>query len=128
MPYASSSIEMLTFIILPFMLGSGLAVYSGTTPVNTIAYNIFFFVLINFNNQKVIDESTFLNMSLCILSASAFMVLTTRLIFPFSNTHECMIVSKQIVRDIRKLTSKYRSIPSTQKWVDTQSSNIAYLL
>lgn len=127
MPYASN-IEMLTFIILPFMLGSGLAVYSGITPVNTIAYNIFFFVLINFNNQRVMDESTFFNMCVCILSASAFMVITTLIIFPFSNTHECIIASKQIVRDVQKLTRKYRSLPSTQKWIDSQSSNIAYLL
>lgn len=127
MPYAYN-IEMLTFIILPFMLGSGLAVYSGITPINTVAYNIFFFVLIQFNNQHVIDELTYFNMSLCILSAAAFMVVTTYIIFPFSNTHECIVASRQIINDVHKLTHRYRSIPSDQKWIDTQSSNIAYLL
>ncbi|EUK18907.1 FUSC family protein [Commensalibacter papalotli (ex Servin-Garciduenas et al. 2014)] len=122
-----SNFEILTIIVLPFMFIAGLASCNPAIALTGIAYNFLFSVLISYNNQSRINEITYFNLCLALICAIIFTWLMCRLIFPINDTKEYCFTCKQMILNLSNLPNKY-ILPSTQKWIDQQISNLVYLI
>ncbi|EHD14983.1 hypothetical protein CIN_09150 [Commensalibacter intestini A911] len=122
------TIDGLAYLLIICMVVAGLAVSKGVMRINTIAYSIFFFVLVQYNNQHIINETTYFNMALCVFMSAAFITLTTFLIFPFSDKNESYFACKKLIKNVQQLTWNVRQIPSTQEWIAAESCNLVYML
>lgn len=122
-----SDFEILTLIILPFMLIAGLASCSPPIALTGIAYNFLFAVLISFNNQQRINEITYFNLSFSLICGVIFTWITCCLIFPINDTKEYFFTCKQMILQLSKLSQKH-FLPSPQRWIDEQISNLVYLV